>query len=159
MRNKKTLSILLGLILIIIALILIYSHFQPEYKKIGGRHYTIEIIKITGREREEYFKPGIYYQYNFSNNYEDYINKNIDVESILEELVNNNIPVQEAWFKNFSTACKPDEGEITLPAVVIPALIVRLSNEDPRIEQFGFIKTNNPDIGWCALKVKHYIFH
>lgn len=140
--------------IILIVLILAITAFSFLFLTSKTTHYA-EIIDMSNKTN--YFKRGVYYFYNFSTNYKDY-SKAIDVEPLFSELISNKIPLIEAWYKPYASSCCPPNSNFCMQALVQPALIVRLSYDDKKIEKFNFVKTENPNMGWCAYYVSHYIF-
>ena len=98
------------------------------------------------------FDDGIYYEYKYSDEELKEI-KNIDAELILNDLIQNNVKITNAWYKRYATSCCPPDTNRCMQAIVEPVFIIKLEEET---ELDNFIKINKPKIGWCAYEVKHY---
>lgn len=117
--------------------------------------FVVILVLIFNSGEGGAFPHGVYYQYLFSEEQKSGA-KEIDVDLILEELKIKEVPVREAWFKPYSSSCCPpgqEEPVICMQAVVEPILIIRLEQER---EVKNFIRTEEPDMGWCDYKVEHY---
>ena len=73
-------------------------------------------------------------------------------EPILQELIDNNFALEQAWYPTYPTPC--------MAMSAVEALIVQLEKHDERIYDFGFI--SNPE-NWiinCGIKsFYHYDFN
>ena len=98
------------------------------------------------------FDEGIYYEYKYSDEELKGI-KNIDAELILNDLIQNNVKITDAWYKSFTSSCCPPNANRCMHAIVNPVLIIKLEEE---IELDNFIRIDEPEIGWCAYEIKYY---
>jgi len=96
---------------------------------------------------------GIYYEYKYSDE-EKKGSKEINSELILNNLIKKNTPLAEAWFKSYAASCCPPNTNRCMQAIVEPVFLIKLI-EETRLE--SFVKANEPEIGFCAYVVKHYI--
>jgi hypothetical protein len=162
MKKKIILAVLI-LVIFCFGLICIMSCFnrndvkdkKSEVKPVDNIKYNISTINFN--ENPDYFKSGVYYQYNFSDDLIE-VSKELNLDSVFEELLNNNIIIEEVWYKSYKSSCCPSENGICMEAIVFPELIVKMIDENYEIEKFNFIKKEIPDIGWCAHNVIHYVF-
>lgn len=95
--------------------------------------------------------PGIYYEYEYSDE-EIKDLKDINAELILKNLIANNIPIEEAWHKEFRASCCPPGTNRCMQAIVEPVFLIKLERET-KLENFVKVE---PDIEWCAYYVKYY---
>jgi len=101
---------------------------------------------------DKQFSEGIYYEYNYNDEEIKGI-KNIDAESILNNLIEKNILITEAWHKSFASSCCPPNTNRCMQAIVNPVFIIKLEEET---ELDNFLKINEPEIGFCAYTITHY---
>ena len=99
----------------------------------------------------ENFDDGIYYEYNYND--EELKGSEIDVELILDNLIENNVPITGAWHKSFASSCCPPNTNRCMQAIVNPVFIIKLEEET---ELDNFVKVNEPKIGFCAYTITHY---
>ena len=97
------------------------------------------------------FDDGIYYGYNYND--EELTGSEINVELILDNLIQNNIKITDAWHKSFASSCCPPDTNRCMQAIVNPAFIIKLEEET---ELDNFIKVDEPKIGFCAYTITHY---
>jgi len=97
------------------------------------------------------FSEGIYYEYEYSD--EELKGQKINVNLILNNLIDNNIPITEAWHKSFASSCCPPNTNRCMQAIVEPVFLIKLEEET---ELDNFVKNDEPEIGWCAYEIKHY---
>lgn len=122
------------------------------------KELTSRLVNLHGEK--DYFGPGVYYAhdiYSISSTGGSF-RERLDADAILKQLLDNDIAFKEAWYKPYASSCCAPGSEVCLQAIVESALVVRLANEDARIEQFGFKKTDNPTMGFCSYYVRHYFF-
>ena len=100
---------------------------------------------------DENFDDGIYYEYNYND--EELKGSGIDVGLILDNLIENNIPITGAWHKSFASSCCPPDTNRCMQAIVNPVFIIKLEEET---ELDKFIKVDEPKIGFCAYTITHY---
>ena len=100
---------------------------------------------------DEQLGQGIYYEYNYND--EELKGSEINVELILNNLIENNISITEAWHKSFASSCCPPDTNRCMQAIVNPIFIIKLEEET---ELDDFIKVNEPEIGFCAYTITHY---
>ena len=113
---------------------------------------TKEKISSTVEDlNNENFDDGIYYEYNYND--EELEGSEINVELILDNLIENNIPITEAWHKSFASSCCPPDTNRCMQAIVNPVFIIKLEEET---ELDNFIKADEPEIGFCAYTITHY---
>ena len=98
------------------------------------------------------FDDGIYYEYRYSDEELKGI-KNIDAELIVNDLIQNNVKITNAWYKRYAASCCPPDTNRCMTAIVNPVFIIKLAEET---ELDNFIRVNEPEIGWCAYEIKHY---
>ena len=98
------------------------------------------------------FDDGIYYEYKYSDEELKGI-KNIDADLILNDLIENNIKITDAWHKSYAASCCPPDTNRCMQAIVNPVFLIKLAEET---ELDNFIKINEPEIGWCAYTITHY---
>ena len=110
------------------------------------KQLTFFVEDLNVEAEKEVFSSGIYYR--FENG------KDIDAELILNKLVDNDVPLTEAWYKPYASSCCPPNTNRCMDALVRPVFLIRLTEET---ESKDFIRIENPDIGWCAYNVEHYI--
>jgi hypothetical protein len=134
-----------GLVLLLLLSALIGLVLMGEYKRFS---YITTLVNL--HKRGMYFEPGIYYRYDFS--------REGRIDLLFKQMLEDGIPIQEAWYKGKASSCCPPNGGRCLQALVMPSLIVRLKEEDERIEEYGFSRVAQPSLGWCAYNVIHYIF-
>ena len=96
--------------------------------------------------------PGIYYEYKY-NDEEIRGLKDINANAILNGLIERNVPLTEAWFKNYSASCCPPNTNRCMQAIVEPVFLIKLGKE---AELENFVKVDEPKIGWCAYEIEHY---
>ena len=98
------------------------------------------------------FDDGIYYEYEFDNEELKGI-RIIDADLILNNLIQNNVKITDAWYKSFASSCCPPNTDRCMQAIVNPVFIIKLQEET---ELDNFIKVNEPEIGFCAYTITHY---
>ena len=109
------------------------------------------ILKSIENLNDEQLDQGIYYEYKYSD--EEKNGLKIDTESILNNLIENNIQITEAWHKSYASSCCPPNTDLCMQAIVQPVFLIKLAEET---ELDNFIKINEPEIGWCAYTITHY---
>ena len=109
------------------------------------------ILKSIENLNDENFDDGIYYEYNYND--EELKGSGIDVGLILDNLIENNIPITGAWHKSFASSCCPPDTNRCMQAIVNPVFIIKLE-EETKLD--NFIKVNEPEIGFCAYTITHY---
>ena len=109
------------------------------------------ILKSIENLNDEQLDQGIYYEYNYND--EELKGSEINVELILDNLIENNIPITEAWHKSFASSCCPPNTNRCMQAIVNPVFIIKLE-EETKLD--NFIKVNEPEIGFCAYTITHY---
>ena len=113
---------------------------------------TKENISFTVEDlNDKQFSEGIYYEYKYND--EELKGQEINVNLILNNLIENNIPITEAWHKSFASSCCPPNTNRCMQAIVNPVFIIKLEEET---ELDNFIKVNEPEIDWCAYEIEHY---
>ncbi len=119
---------------------------------------THEVIVNAGIEDHSTasysFPKGEYHSYHFPENTE----QEFDVQSLIENLVKEKIPITDLWYKSGSRSCLPPGSEMAMQVIVEPVLIIRLEKSDEKIASIGFTKCNLPEMGDCAYRVKRYRF-
>ena len=101
---------------------------------------------------DEQFTEGIYYEYKYNDEEIKGI-KNIDVDLVLNDLIQNNVKITDAWYKNYAASCCPPDTNRCMEAIVNPIFIIKLAEET---ELDNFVKADKPEIGWCAYTITHY---
>ena len=109
------------------------------------------ILKSIENLNDEQLDQGIYYEYNYND--EELKGSEINVELILDNLIENNIKITDAWHKRYAASCCPPDTNRCMQAIVEPVFLIKLEEEN---ELDNFIKINEPEIGWCAYEIKHY---
>ena len=66
--------------------------------------------------------------------------------------------MKDAWFKHYSSSCTPPGSNISMQVIVPADFIIRVNKSDIRLNSFGFKEISNPNISFCAYRVKHYTF-
>ena len=113
---------------------------------------TKEKISSTVEDlNDKNFGEGIYYEYNYND--EELKGSEINVELILDNLIENNVQITEAWHKSFASSCCPPDTDRCMQAIVQPVFLIKLAEE---IELDNFIKADEPEIGFCAYTITHY---
>jgi len=99
------------------------------------------------------FPKGIYFEYVFeeSRNYE------FDELALICKLKDKGFKVRNVWYKPGSSMCVPPGSSEGMTVIVEPRLVVQLFEDDARILGLGFKLTDNPSMGGCAYRVKHYV--
>ena len=110
------------------------------------------ISKSIENLNDENFDDGIYYEYSYNDEQLKGI-EIIDVNLILNNLIQNNVKITDAWYKNFASSCCPPDTNRCMQAIVNPIFIIKLE-EDTELD--NFIKVNEPEIGFCAYTITHY---
>ena len=110
------------------------------------------ILKSIENLNDEQLDQGIYYEYNYNDEQLKGI-EIIDVNPILNNLIENNIQITEAWHKSFTSSCCPPNTNRCMQAIVNPAFIIKLE-EETGLD--NFIKVDEPKIGFCAYTITHY---
>ena len=100
------------------------------------------------------FPNGVYYEYTL----EDANSYSFNEVSILKDIQNNGIEMKDAWFKHYSSSCTPPGSNISMQVIVPADFIIRVNKSDIRLNSFGFKEISNPNISFCAYRVKHYTF-
>jgi len=101
---------------------------------------------------DKQFTEGIYYEYKYSDEELKGL-KDINVDLILNNLIQNNIKITDVWYKSYAASCCPPDTNRCMTAIVNPVFIIKLDEET---ELNNFIKINEPKIGWCAYAIAHY---
>jgi hypothetical protein len=143
-----------GLIKYFLILITCGLSLAPDCSDEKNKHdYKIE---IEDHETEKkVFPDGEYYSYSFP----ETASFEFDVEGLLEILLQKNIKIYDAWYKNYNSSCSPPGSEVSMPAIVEPVLIIKIAEANSELKTFNFEKIIEPDLGWCAYRIKHYIFN
>lgn len=112
-------------------------------------------VTIEDHETSPYqFPSGVYYSFAFP----EPQSFKFDVDAVFRQALVIGVRLRDAWYKNYGTECAPPGGIITLPATVPGALVVRVDEPTTELQTIGFVRTSNPDVGWCAYRVHHYHF-
>ncbi len=115
-------------------------------------HYT---LTVEDHETTAYqFPPGAYYSYDFPEppTYE------FDVDAVFSEVAGFGVQIQDAWYKPYGNACTPPGSNISMPATVPAALVIRVDRPNAFLRTIRFDETSSPDLDWCAYRVRHYHF-
>ena len=109
------------------------------------------VLKSIENLNDEQLDQGIYYEYNYND--EELKGSEINVGLILDNLIENNIQITEAWHKSFASSCCPPDTNRCMQAIVNPVFIIKLAEET---ELDDFIRVDEPKIGFCAYTITHY---
>ena len=101
---------------------------------------------------DKQLSQGIYYEYKYSDEEIKGL-KDINDELILNNLIEKNTPLTEAWYKGYASSCCPPDTDRCMQAIVEPVFLIKLEKET---ELENFIKVNEPEIGWCAYTTVNY---
>lgn len=121
---------------------MIFASGCTEDKKVS---FTVENLN------NKLLSPGIYYEYKYSD--EEIKGRDINAELILNNLIEKNTPLTEAWYKDYASSCCPPDTNRCMQAIVEPVFLIKLSKETG-LE--NFVKVDEPEIGWCAYTISHY---
>jgi len=114
---------------------------------------TKERISFTVEDlNNKNFDEGIYYEYRYSGEEIKGL-KDINVDLILNNLLQNNVKIADAWHKSYAASCCPPDTNRCMQAIVEPVFLINLAEET---ELENFVKVDEPEIGWCAYEIKHY---
>lgn len=78
-----------------------------------------------------------------------------DPSSVVAMLISHGIVPEDVWFKPYSSQCCAKSSNICLQAIVRPALVVKLAEQNPEMEKLGFMPVARPDMGFCPSHVIH----
>lgn len=134
------------------------SNNQSDNNNNNSLDFSFNVSSISLADKPDYFQNGTYYRYNFVEANES-ISKGIKPEPVLKKLIENGISVEKAWYKGYSSSCCPPGSDYCMEVIVNPSFLVRLSEENQKMEQFNFIKTVDPGLGTCAHSVSYYNFN
>ena len=134
----------------LIAFVLLTTAFVCDEKPTSPTvHFTLTIEDHSSTPYQ--FPEGIYYTFNFPR-----LDTTINIENTILELIAAGIPVRDVWYKRYSSSCHPPGSVVVLPAVVPPALILRVEQYFPNLIAMNFVEESQPVTGWCAYTVSHY---
>lgn len=139
-----------------IVMIITIQFLESKEENIKDK-YTLTVVENS--DNLNFPDSGVYYEYQFE---KEYAQSNLSLpnaDSIFEKLIVNNINIEEAWYKKDASSCHPPGSEVSLPVVVSPALIIKVSTESSDLEKMGFQKTENPSLGACVYSIRYYTFH
>lgn len=100
------------------------------------------------------FPSGVYYWFEF----EDETPYDFDETTIIKSLHQAEIFPTDVWYKGGSSMCVPPGSDIGMTVIVPPALLVRLEKAADAMQGLGFSIPEEPHVGDCAYRVKHYSF-
>ena len=121
----------------------------------GSEPVLHHAVTVEDHETTAYqFPPGVYYSYNFPEpqTYE------YDVDAVFRQVAGLGVQIQDAWYKNHSGGCTPPGSNISMPAIVPAALVIRVDRPNALLRTIRFEETSSPDLDWCAYRVRHYYF-
>jgi hypothetical protein len=140
----------------ILFILLVASFLLLEYKHSLDKsaiNYTHDNFDMdSGYNRDYLTHPGAYYKY------QNQIYSKEKAEDLLLDVKSSQISLKEAWFKPEKHSCCPLGSELCMPMTVSSVLLIRLPEEDHRIENHGFVKTEMGNLGWCPYDIHYYTF-
>jgi len=108
--------------------------------------------RITEDHSQGYiYPPGYYYEYKVIT-HDDKINP-LEMFFLLSE---ENIIVEEAWYRQYLTGCKPPNSQGMTTTIYPNILIVRLALPEDKIELYKFKSLNLPNPIPCGYRVSRY---
>jgi hypothetical protein len=131
--------------LVVFALLLISSDSCAD----KGTHIELPYRIVVENHSESYsFPSGIYYSYVFAEPY----SSNYDVDPVFRKLLGAGVRINDAWYKHYNSGCAPPGSNIVMPAIVDPVLLVRRDSPNSTIQQFDFVQTQTPDMGFLQIR-------
>lgn len=112
-------------------------------------------VTIENHETPSYqFPAGVYYSFVFP----EPQSFEYDVDAVFTQVAVRSVRLRDAWYKNYNTGCTPPGSIVSMPAIVPGGFVVRVDERAPALQTIGFVEIADPNVGWCAYRVRHYHF-
>lgn len=139
-----------GRLLALVSVVMIVSCNDQGNEPTSKYTVTIEDHATTLYQ----FPSGIYYSFVFP----EPQSFEFDVDAIFRQAAFRGVHLRDAWYKNYNSSCTPPGSNISMPAIVPGGFVVRVDGYMPALQTIGFVETSNPNVEWCAYRVRHYHF-
>jgi hypothetical protein len=140
----------LSVILVLVSIVTVVGCSRRGIEPV--QRYTVSIEDHATSPYE--FPSGVYYSF-VSPELQSY---EFDVDAVFHQAAVRRVLLRDAWYKSYNTGCTPPGSNITMTAIVPAGFVVRVDERAPALQTIGFVETSNPNVEWCAYRVRHYHF-
>lgn len=120
----------------------------------------IKVDFLRYKVDQDKFEKGSYFYYvgkmNAKMDSLGYRPPTVSWEMVIGFLLNEGIPIQEAWFRDAASSCSASNVEGPVRAT----LLIRFDNTLSRklMAKYGFVQINKPDLGNCPYEINYIDF-
>jgi hypothetical protein len=147
-KNDHFMKTTLYLSLILLAIVFVACRSQ----KAQSSSEPIVVMEDHASTTYEFPAEGTYYTYQF----EEETPYDFDETPLISALLEAGIRPLDIWYKGGSSMCVPPGSDIGMTVIVEPGMLVRLANPSDKMAALGFIVPEEPNVGGCAYRVRHY---
>jgi hypothetical protein len=136
-------------------ILMIIAFAACRSQKARGGSEPLVVMEDHASKTYEYPTEGAYYTFRF----EEETPYDFDETAIISALLDAGIKPLDIWYKGGSSMCVPPGSDIGMTVIVEPGMLVRLGSPSDKMAALGFEMPEEPHVGQCAYRVRHYQYN